>query len=265
MKDKVEDDSVKINKLFDLACHWTANEKYQLAIQCYTEILELDPANKIAKDERLICYSLAGAHDLAISSCIDLLKSDKAIAINYYKLGYALFMNKDYTNAIRSLNNAIQLEANYCDALAQRGTAYFMLGDYKKAVSDFQKASLLDQYDHNLHSQIGECNRVIGNFDQAIKYFTKSIELIFIDIETGENDFNESINPLLEVHSLRAEAWEDKGEATGDKSSLIQARADYQFILDNPASNQDLIEHSQERLVYIEKVLSGENLQPSKS
>jgi tetratricopeptide (TPR) repeat protein len=261
MKDKIDDKFVKIDKLFDLAYHWTANERYHQAIQCYTEILSLDHNNQIALDERLVCYSLVGNHDMAISNCIALIKSEPLNYVNYSNLGYALLIKRDYLNAIKAFSKAIKLNNSYVSAIVQRGIVYFILNEYENSIVDLEKASSLDNQDYILFDYIGQSYHKLGLFDNAIENFTKSIELLNDGIKSDEMDADNEYVSLFDLYLTRAKVREDKGEATGDLSCYMQARADYQFILNNLASTQNLIDYPQKRLVCIEKFLSGENPQ----
>jgi tetratricopeptide (TPR) repeat protein len=61
---------------------------------------------------------------------------------------------KDYQNAIRSYDRAIEINPNYADAYYNRGLAYKNLKDYQNAIRSYDRAIEIDPNYANAY-----CNR----------------------------------------------------------------------------------------------------------
>jgi len=132
-------------------------------------------------------------------------------AASYYELGTKLSNQRQFAQAIDSLNKAIELNPKLAEAFEARGQVYNALQEYDKAVTDFGKAielkplekylyynqayaySELTQYDLALvalnkviqiyprdnvaYNHRGLVYRMLGQYDQAAADYTKSIAI----------------------------------------------------------------------------------------
>jgi len=117
-----------------------------LAITDYNKVIQLDSDNSMAYALRSAIYVELKDFKSAIDDC------QKAIGINpknelaYIRMGdsYITMEPKNYLEAMKSYNYAINLNPNNSVALHNRGIAKKELKDYLGAIEDFNKAIIID-------------------------------------------------------------------------------------------------------------------------
>ncbi|MCF8463430.1 MAG: tetratricopeptide repeat protein [Flavobacteriales bacterium] len=136
-----------------------------LAIQDYNKVIQLDAKNSEAYASRSAIYIELKDYKSAIEDC------QKAIAINpknemaYIRMGDALISQepKDWIEAMKTYNYAINLNPNNPKALHNRGRAKRELKDYYGAIDDFNKAILLDAEFGSAYMNRGIAKSLVGD------------------------------------------------------------------------------------------------------
>lgn len=65
----------------------------------------------------------------------------------YYNIGYIYMQEQNYEKAVAAFTKALSLDANFAEALFNRGVAYIKMGKMKQAVPDLSHAGELGLYD----------------------------------------------------------------------------------------------------------------------
>ncbi len=91
---------------------------------------------------------------LTVVNCSRIIEQRKHY---YYDRGMKLFNNKNYTNAAKEFEKALQLDASYFDAHYMRGMCFYSMGDYQTARESFQYVLDERKEDISLKLKIGEC------------------------------------------------------------------------------------------------------------
>ena len=68
----------------------------------------------------------------------------------YYRLGFTLYLQKKYTQAIAQYTKAIEKRKDFDELYYWRGMAYYVLKDYKSTITDLDKAEMLNKMKYNL-------------------------------------------------------------------------------------------------------------------
>jgi serine/threonine protein kinase len=136
--------AISSDTYFDIAYKCGEKKDHDCAIRNYNKVIELDPSNSAAYNNRGIAYADKYDYDAAIrdyNKAIE-LKSDYANAYN--NRGIAYDNKKNYDQALRDYNKAIELKPDYANAYNNRGVTYENKGDYVQAIADYRKALQLD-------------------------------------------------------------------------------------------------------------------------
>ncbi|MFD0837293.1 tetratricopeptide repeat protein [Mariniflexile aquimaris] len=121
------------NKLLRLASKTTdLNEKIDL----YTKVLELEPKNLDAYFYRGLAKNDLGDYSGAIVDYSKIIVEEPD-ADTYYNRGNARYSLKDFAGAKEDYQSAVQLDANFLDALYSLGCVKYDLGDFEGAIKDF--------------------------------------------------------------------------------------------------------------------------------
>lgn len=100
---------------------------------------------------------------------------NKSILVNNKGLEYT--KNKQYTEALKCFDTAIELNPNYANAYSNRGNAYQSINKHDLALSDFNKTLAINpQHENTLYNR-GLLLMKMEQFETAIKDFTEVIRL----------------------------------------------------------------------------------------
>jgi tetratricopeptide (TPR) repeat protein len=132
---------------------------YQGAVQDFDKTLALKPDQALALMYRGIAEATLGNLRDGLQDLKAAVRIAPGTAKAQYALGVALLMNKEYAQAVNSFSRALQLKADYPEALLQRGIAYIYSGNTKAACIDFRKASQYPQTQKQAMSLLAKyCN-----------------------------------------------------------------------------------------------------------
>ncbi len=129
-----------LNKKHEAAYEALKNEKYDLAVQRYSECISLNPS-----------------------------------APEYYsERGVAFIHLKDKTRCLQDMDKSVELQPDYAYRYASRGHAKDFFGDTDGAIKDYEKAISLDNKDEILHNNLGVLLEKKGYQDAAQRHFEQS-------------------------------------------------------------------------------------------
>lgn len=95
----------------------------------------------------------------------------------YFQEGNALFKQKDYMGAIKSLSQAISSNSKFAKAYRGRGNSYAAIKDYSKAIEDYNEVIRLEPNDSNGYYARGIIYSNQKNFKNALEDFSKAISM----------------------------------------------------------------------------------------
>lgn len=139
--------------------------------------------------------------------------ADYAEALNNRGSLYAMTSNFDL--AIKDLTNAIKLNPEIPDGYYNRALSYESLGNYENAISDYKKAIEMQPNDLLIQLALANCYNVIGDYEKAIWQYGKLIET--------KPDYAEAYYNRANTYSLMK--MSDK--AIGDYGSAIKINPNY--------------------------------------
>ncbi len=186
-------------------------------------LLELSSeCNNVNKDE-----AIKLAHEALQLSKENNLKSFEVRAT--YDLGYAYYLNNNYTQAIIYLENAITLRQKFDDksgqaiALNRLGNTYQLKGDYEKALELYDEALTINQEINDKKelartlTNLGSIYRIYGIFSKAVDFDLQALKYYE---EVGYKDGSAWL--FLNIGRLYKEMEEyDKALTNAEKSFKI--------------------------------------------
>lgn len=136
-----------------------------LAIQDFNKVIQLDEKNSMAYAWRSTIYVDLKDFKSAISDCQKALELDPKNELAYIRMGDSYFYqeSKDYLEAMKSYNYAININSNNKVALHNRGVIKKELKDYVGAIDDFNKAIIIDAEYGSAYMARGICKSLIGD------------------------------------------------------------------------------------------------------
>lgn len=154
-------------------------KRYEEAIGCYDNAIEVDPKDAIAWHGKGYAFARLKRYEDAIRSY------DKSIGINsgfgadvvWNDKGLLFFELKKYEEAIRCYDKALEVNPWYIAALVNKGYAFTGLNRYEEAIKCDDKAIKLKP--ENFDAWILKGNALAGlkKYEEAIKCYDKAIEI----------------------------------------------------------------------------------------
>ncbi len=209
------------------------------SLTLWTHVLQIEPANYFAYNNRARARELADDLDGALADCNRALQLNPQHVEAYYNRGnvrrtkgdldgaladynqalqfnplYSGAYNKrgslrqargDLDGALADYNEALRLAPDFANAYANRGDAYQAKGDLRRALDDFNRALSLDPGDADVFYNRGNARKAMGDLDGALADYTAALRL----------------KPQF------ARAYNNRGNARRLQGDLKGARADY--------------------------------------
>ena len=149
----------------------------KIAIEAYSYVVELNPNNAVAYNNRGLAYYEKGEIELAIKDYNKAIKLSSNYAFAYINRGIAYRKKGDADLAIKDYNKAIKLDSNDADTYYNRGNVYNDNGEIDLAIKDYNKAIKLDPNVAAIYCNRGNAYLKKGDADLAIKDYNKAIKL----------------------------------------------------------------------------------------
>jgi tetratricopeptide (TPR) repeat protein len=192
--------------------NYMTNQKYQEAINSFTEALNFDAKSTDALIARGTCFESlnnlkAALDDYNKANMLDPGNSDIA-----EKIANVTLLSGDYKNAIIQYSILALNKKKAFNAYRQMSLAKIKIKDFKGALNDIEAALKLDNEDFNANFYKGVALDSIGNYASALKSYEKAINSLMKDKKYKES-LNKSdykffyINPARS--STRMSQWDN--------------------------------------------------------
>jgi predicted O-linked N-acetylglucosamine transferase (SPINDLY family) len=160
----------------------------------------------------------SGQTELVIQTCKKLLKTYKESVVLLNLLGSVLHERREFKEAIRSYNQAIQIYPDYADAHYNLGNAHQELGQLKESIQSYNKVIQLNPDYAEAYNNLGVVLKDLKQFKKSIQSCVKAIQL--------KPDYAEAYNNLgvtLQESGRLDEAVKSYNKATKLKPDYAEA------------------------------------------
>jgi len=89
-------------------------------------------------------------------------------------MGFILYTQNKYSEAIKELNKAIELKKDYAEAYLNLGMVYLNLRKYQEAIKFFNQSLNHNKKLTSVYYYLGECYKNIDDIDKALSYYVLS-------------------------------------------------------------------------------------------
>jgi len=171
------DKKILIEKFFNKALFNHQNNKLQLAIIFYKEVLKVNPIHYAAYNNLGAAYQKLGLFQKAKDCYKKLNEIDPNDASVCSKLGVLFKYLNDYNNGIKFLVKAIEINPNYSIAHNNLGNIFYEIKDFKKAKIYYQKAIEIDPNYTVAHNNLGLIFTQLQEIENAKNCYEKAIQI----------------------------------------------------------------------------------------
>ena len=159
-----------------LAELYEKTEKYELALEEYEKVYDLNHNYKNIYLKIGKLYGNVGREDEAIKIFSDILKKKP----DYYEASIILadILNKkqEYKEAAQVYMNALKYKPADYDLYYNLAMTYTMINDFAKAKECYEKAAQINSLLYHAKYSLGQLNLLYGDLDEAEKYFMECID-----------------------------------------------------------------------------------------
>jgi tetratricopeptide (TPR) repeat protein len=210
-KKAIELDETFFGARFHLGNMYHKNLQFQEARQCFSTVLSNYSTDKKIYVNRGLVYQDMGNHQFAIMDFDSAIKIDEAYSEAYYHRGVSKLKSKGYMEAIDDLNKALEFQEQpnfgiydalgcchqvlrdydqalrYMDEaiendpeniqfLMNRAQCYFELQHYTESIGDLERALDLDENDPKVLYKLGLSYYAFGKYKRSIKKLKKALK-----------------------------------------------------------------------------------------
>jgi Flp pilus assembly protein TadD len=150
---------------------------YDLAIECFSEALKIDPDYQRAYGRRGAAYAGKGDTNRAAADLNQAIKLNLNDGEAYYERGNIYYARGDNSRTITDYTAALRLNPNNAGVLNGRGDAYSNTGDMGKAIADYTAALDINPQDAFALKNRGISYYLMGDLDRAIADYNAASRL----------------------------------------------------------------------------------------
>ena len=175
---------LQLTEKYPNSCEWhkmlaelyEKTEKYELALEEYEKVYDLNHNYKNIYLKIGKLYGNVGREDEAIKIFSDILKKKP----DYYEASIILadILNKkqEYKEAAQVYMNALKYKPADYDLYYNLAMTYTMINDFAKAKECYEKAAQINSLLYHAKYSLGQLNLLYGDLDEAEKYFMECID-----------------------------------------------------------------------------------------
>jgi tetratricopeptide (TPR) repeat protein len=152
-------------------------EEYKEAVLNFSKAIEADSSFIEAYQNRSIAYAKTGNIEAALRDLHHCLAIDSSDNYTYYYIGRIKFEQGNTGEALSFFSSAIERDATFQPAFANRAAVFYSLKQYSEAIKDYSEAIRLDQEYIRGYYCRGVSYNAIGENQKAIADFKRVLEL----------------------------------------------------------------------------------------
>ena len=162
---------------FTLAIEYFNEERYLLAARTAAGVLELDPEDGEAYQQRAAALVKLGRYRQALADCTRALQLEPDDLLTYRVRGAANLGLGQYDQAKKDLDRVLQEHKADAETIYLRGRVWAALGKPRRAVNDFAKSLGIRPWVAEVYYHSGLANRALGRLAEAKADLAKAFQL----------------------------------------------------------------------------------------
>ncbi len=185
--------------------------EYERAVEYYSTVIELDPQDSIAYNNRGSSYYKLGQYKKSIEDCNKIIELDPKNSTAYSNRGLSYYELGQYEKSIEDCNKAIELDPQDSSAYNNRGLIYYELGQFERSIEDYHKAIELDPNYELAYLNAAEVSIITGAYNDALELVEKPLSSPVDTEDRAIASYLKNVaKKLLKMSTLECEAEFEK-------------------------------------------------------
>jgi len=160
-----------------LSSFWSTYDLYHKSIECYDDILKIDPYNEIIFQNKIFALEKIYKHEEAMECLNNAIAANQNSAFLWDLKGYILYEHHCYEDSIECYDKLFAADPNYKNIFYSKGSALFGLKRFEEAIECFDKSIDFDPRNENAWYKKGGALFLLGRFEEALKCYDKLTEM----------------------------------------------------------------------------------------
>lgn len=165
----------RLESLLDIASRYYAEKNYLAAEKAYLKVLKVDHKNSLAYSRLGFIYSHFGQVEDAIE-CFQIVADNYPNAASYYNLAMMLFKNRKFKRSARALERSIELEETPARLIAL-ARIYRVTGQYEQQIKTLERALELEADNVSIMQLLAEAFIHEGDSKKANNMFRHILKI----------------------------------------------------------------------------------------
>lgn len=168
---------LQVKELIDKGLELKGRNKYDDALELFTQAITLQPSDPRAYTSRGIVYRELEKYDKAIKDFDKALSVDPSYWQANMQRGYVYLQKQEFDNAIRNFTRAIELSPDNVAGYNGRCNAYNQMKQPAKAIRNCSRAIEINPKFAPAYVGRGNAYKMTKDYARAISDFTRALEL----------------------------------------------------------------------------------------
>ncbi len=164
-------------QLFETGVEHLKQQRYEAAIDVFTELIELDPDNPDAYKNRGVAFMKQSQYDFAIHDFEKTRQMMPELKGLHSNLGVAWYYKGEYEKAIANYDREIDLSPDSHYAYFNRAICWAELKEYDKSLDDIAQTLTLVPDFYLAHCLKGDLYLELGDVEAARTAYEKAVEV----------------------------------------------------------------------------------------
>ena len=150
---------------------------YKKALECYQEVVELNPMLPEVWVRMGHVYDNLGEFKKAIEWYKEAVELNPALSLAWEKMGVAYYTLREYSEAVNCFRKLTEINPNDVFAWFTLGEVYKNTSDFNKAIECFQKTIKLNPAYSDAWYELGAAYEALGEHEKSVEYYEKAKQI----------------------------------------------------------------------------------------
>jgi tetratricopeptide (TPR) repeat protein len=121
------------------------------------------------------CYDMEQKHEEAVKYLNDYIDINPYCEVAWHQLGRQYFILELYAEALTSFDYAVLIDESFIGGYLEKAKTLEQLELFQEAIDNYLVTLELDDATAFAYVRIGECHEKLGNFDEAVSFYKKGV------------------------------------------------------------------------------------------
>lgn len=150
-------------------------DDFENACLNFTKCLDVDFEDYSALYNIVYCFDMKKEHEQAIKYLNNYIEINPYCEVAWHQIGRQYFILDQFKEALRAFDFAVLIDEHFIGGYLEKAKTYEELGKYQEAIENYLITLNLDDPTAFAFVRIGECYEKLQKYETAISYYKKAV------------------------------------------------------------------------------------------